>query len=78
MANVVYMMMKFGREIEVTVQNGSRNDGLRILQWLEIGPCPPPAQACSGQDALGRQCTGRRKEIGCGSSFDLEDEGDLS
>ena len=36
MANVVYMMMKFGREIEVTVQNGSRNDGLRILQWLEI------------------------------------------
>jgi len=23
MANVVYMMMKFGREIEVTVQNGS-------------------------------------------------------
>lgn len=35
MANVVYMMMKFGREIEVTVQNGSRNDSLRILQWLE-------------------------------------------
>ena len=36
MANVVYMIMKFGREIEVTVQNGSRNDGLRILQWLEF------------------------------------------
>lgn len=36
MANVVYMMMRFGREIEVTVQNGSRNDGLRILQWLEF------------------------------------------
>ena len=36
MANVVYMMMKFGREIEVPVQNGSRNDGLRILQWLDF------------------------------------------
>ena len=32
MANVVYMIMKFGREIEVTVQNGSRNDGLRMKE----------------------------------------------
>ena len=78
MANVVYMMMKFGREIEVTVQNGSRNDGLRILQWLEFFHVHHRRELAVVKTLLADNALVDKKEIGCGSSFDLEDEGDLS
>ena len=56
----------------------SRNDGLRILQWLEIFHVHHRRKLAVVKTLLADNALVDKKEIGCGSSFDLEDEGDLS
>jgi len=51
---------------------------LRILQWLEIFHVHHRRKLAVVKTLLADNALVDKKEIGCGSSFDLEDEGDLS